>query len=280
MMVQVIYIKIQRLAMIHIATVHWNTDRWIAPQNDFLRRHLKSEFRIYAWLNNIPGARTDSFHYSCSEAVGPHASKLNILADIIIASAKPEDVLIFLDGDAFPVADVETLIADHLKLRKVIAVQRLENNGDTQPHPCFCVTTPGFWKELKGDWNEGHRWKNKSGNDVTDVGGNLLKQLADRRVDWMPLLRSNKRDLHPVFFGVYADMIYHHGAGFRSEVSRSDDARVRLSLREKLISRISPGYGWKRRTEMLSQLAARNHELGERVFADIMVNPKFYEQFL
>jgi hypothetical protein len=265
--------------MIHIATVHWNTDRWIAPQLDFLRRHLKMDFRVYAWLNNIPTPPHDLFYYSCSEAVGPHAIKLNILADIIIASAKPDDVLIFLDGDAFPVADIERLIADHLKNRKVIAVQRLENNGDIQPHPCFCVTTPGFWKEIKGDWNEGYRWKSKNGLDVTDVGGNLMKQLIDRRVDWLPLLRSNNKDLHPLFFGVYGGVVYHHGAGFRKGESRADHAHMQLNPQDKLFSMILPGYGRSRRKKAVAEFVAKNHELSERVFVDIVANPKFYEQF-
>ena len=32
----------------------------------------------------------------------------------------------------------------------------------------------------------------------------------------MPLLRSNRRDLDPVYFALYGDIVYHHGAGFRA----------------------------------------------------------------
>src|ERR1035441_8024151 len=194
--------------MIHIATVHWNTDRWIAVQDAFLRRNLKSEFRVYAWLNNIPDAPVNSFHYTCLEPVAPHAVKLNILADIILASTdRPEDKLIFLDGDAFPVAEIQPLLDQNLPACKLIAVKRLDNNGDLQPHPCFCATTVGFWRQIRGDWNEGYQWQNRDGKPVTDVGGNLLKQLADRHVEWLPLLRSNKVNLHPLFFGVYGGVI-------------------------------------------------------------------------
>ncbi|MGA2246184.1 MAG: hypothetical protein ABSH48_14400 [Verrucomicrobiota bacterium] len=266
--------------MIHIATAHWNTDRWIAPQHSYLCQHLKSDFRVYAWLNNIPRAPTDSFYYCCSEPVGPHAVKLNILADIVQASAEgPDDILIFLDGDAFPIADLEPVITRKLSTHPLTAVQRLENNGDCQPHPCFCATTVGFWKEIKGDWKEGHRWKNNDGQDVTDVGGNLLKQLADRGTDWAPLLRSNRVNLHPLYFGLYGGVIYHHGAGFREAVCRLDEKQAALSSRDKLWSRVVPGYRRLARRRALERLKSQNGDLSELVFERILKDPNFHAHF-
>ena len=32
----------------------------------------------------------------------------------------------------------------------------------------------------------------------------------------MQVLRSNRRELDPLYFAVYGEVIYHHGAGFRS----------------------------------------------------------------
>lgn len=63
--------------MIHIATVHWNTAKWIAPQQEYLRRYLRAPFRVYAWLNNIPDAPREAFYYVRSEAVESHAAKLS-----------------------------------------------------------------------------------------------------------------------------------------------------------------------------------------------------------
>src|SRR3990170_3107354 len=83
--------------MIHIATVHWNTDKWIGIQQSYLRMHIKSPYRVYAWLTNIPPAMSDSFYYSCSEPVNSHPIQLNILAEIIyFASNRDDDILIFL----------------------------------------------------------------------------------------------------------------------------------------------------------------------------------------
>ena len=61
----------------------------------------------------------------------------------------------------------------------LLAVKRLENNGDIQPHSLFCATTVGFWRQINGDWNYGYEWLNNQNRHVTDVGGNLLKILND-----------------------------------------------------------------------------------------------------
>ena len=266
--------------MIHIATVHWNTERWIALQHAYLQKHLKSEFRVYAWLNNIPDAPTDTFYYSTREPVASHAVKLNLLADVICAaSRRDDDLIIFLDGDAFPVGELEPLINQALATTKLLAIQRLENNGDSQPHPCFCATTVGFWRKIKGDWKEGYRWKNKNGQDVTDVGGNLLKQLTLRHIEWTPILRSNQTDLHPLFFGIYGDVIYHHGAGFRKGETRVDRANLRLSPRDRILSKLIPGYGRRMRKKAFNQVIANNDALSEQVFKSIQTDPEFYKLF-
>lgn len=90
-----------------------------------------------------------------------------------------------------PIGDVEALLEQNLYMRKLVAVQRLENDGDPQPHPCFCATTVGFWREIAGDWNAGYIWKNKRRHPFTDIGGNLLEKLTKTGVPWLPLLRSN-----------------------------------------------------------------------------------------
>ncbi len=268
--------------MIHIATIHWNSARWIAPQLARLRQHLKSDFRVYAWLNNIPDAPTDLFYYACTEPVIPHAVKLNILADVIAASTtRADDVLIFMDGDAFPIGDIETLIHARLAATKILAIQRLENNGDIQPHPCFCATTVGFWREIKGDWKEGYRWKNKNGEAVSDVGGNLLGQLTNRGIQWTPLLRTNRVNLHPLFFGIYDQVIYHHGAGFRKGECRVDTAG--LHYKPGLLAKVVPGYKRmmrRRSKEKMDQMVAKNDELSERVYEKILRNPHFYSEFM
>ena len=91
----------------------------------------------------------------------------------------------FLDGDAFPIADPIGLIEDGLAKAPLVAVRRAENVGDPQPHPCFCVTTVGTWRRLPGDWSGGYTWPGHQGKLVTDVGGNLLRALELAELDWV-----------------------------------------------------------------------------------------------
>ena len=64
----------------------------------------------------------------------------------------------FLDGDAFPIADPMPMIEEGLAQAPLVAVRRAENLDEPQPHPCFCVTTVGTWRSLPGDWSAGPTW--------------------------------------------------------------------------------------------------------------------------
>ena len=140
----------------------------------------------------------------------------------MIENSDPDDILVFIDGDALPIRPVARWMRRRLDEFRLVAVRRDENLGDPQPHPCFAFTTGGFWQEIGGDWRQGGTWVNSLGDTVTDPGGNLLHILDERGIDWLPLLRTNTHDAHPVWFAVYDHRIYHHGAGFRSRQSRVD----------------------------------------------------------
>jgi hypothetical protein len=217
--------------MIHIATVHWQSDRWIDVQLRYLQRHLSGPWRAYAALGEIEGDFSERFQVTIP-GEGSHADSLNRLAERIVAEADPGDTLVFLDGDAFPIAPFDEPLRSLLARSPLAAVRRDENLGDRQPHPSFCVTTAGFWSEIGGDWSKGPQWRNAEGAMVTDVGGRLLEALEQRRIEWTPILRTNVRDLHPVLFGVYGDLVYHHGAAFRIAFSRRDELEVERAVAE------------------------------------------------
>ncbi|MGH9019201.1 MAG: hypothetical protein ACRDY1_15735, partial [Acidimicrobiales bacterium] len=158
---------------------------------------------------------------------GSHAAKLNRLAEIVAEDSGPHDILIFLDGDAFPVRPLARWLDEVLARAPLTAIRRDENLGDPQPHPSFCATTVGFWKEIGGDWLPGGTWINTAGREVMDTGGNLLYALRRQGIEWVPLLRSNTANPHPVWFGVYAHRIYHHGAGFQATRVERVDGRSR-----------------------------------------------------
>jgi hypothetical protein len=291
--------------MIHVATVHYQNDEWIDIQLDYLRENLSEEFKVYAFLNGIDERHKSKFFYSTTEPVQAsqqeeeHAIKLNLLADIIYFSAdSPDDLLIFIDGDAFPIADVATYARSKLEEYPLLAVQRLENSGDIQPHPSFCATTIGFWEDIGGDWKPGYQWENDE-RRVTDVGGNLLEILEQEDIGWYPMHRSNKKDLHPLWFGIYDDVVYHHGAGFRQMISRVDLGKnfhtrtIALAYRvsESISPRI-PGVeripGVRRLQDQIEKaffssverLASENCELSEKVINKLRNDRDFYERFM
>jgi hypothetical protein len=202
--------------MIHVLTVHWKIDFWVDAQLSRLRRYIREPFKTYAFVDGTKRDHSAKFDYcSPQEGILDHATKLNALAAVACESAHDDDVLVFCDSDAFPVRDITGYIRTGLARWPLVAVQRLENAGDLQPHPCFAMTTAGLWRRIGGDWRAGPTWKNLFGETVTDVGANLLRSLRQNGLAWGKMLRSNRVNLHPLLFAIYDGVVYHHGAGSR-----------------------------------------------------------------
>jgi hypothetical protein len=251
--------------MLHVATVHFGSPDWIPVQARELDRHLGVPYRTWASLQGIDPAYGRLFD-RVIEQRGRHSGKLNHLAQEIAAEADDDDLLIFLDGDAFPIADPLPLIESGLAAAPLLAVRRAENLGDPQPHPCFCVTRVGAWMALPGDWSEGHTWTGPGGAPTTDVGANLLRRLELTGTPWTQVLRSNGHDPHPLFYGLYGDAVYHHGAGFRKPFSRIEEERLGPSPRGSGLSgRIARRAWWRR----MQRIARRNRAQSQAVFRRI-----------
>ena len=109
------------------------------------------------------------------------------------------------------------------------------------------MTSVGAWRSLPGDWSKGYTWVNSVGETVSDVGANLLRQLELTDTPWVQVLRSNRVDIDPVFYAIYGDVVYHHGAAFR----KGQLSRVTRALRPE--SRAVP------RIPVLRQLVGRNN---------------------
>ncbi len=214
--------------MLHIATVHYASPRWIEIQTRYLRRHISVPFQTWTSLQGIDPSYASYFDRVVNQA-GHHAGKLNHLAVEISHEADDNDLIMFLDGDAFPIADPMPLVLDGLAKAPLVAVRRAENDGDEQPHPCFCVTTVDTWRKLPGDWSMGYRWRLSDGRQPTDVGGNLLRILELSDTPWVDILRSNRVHVDPLFFAIYGEAVYHHGAGFR----RGGPSRAHYDSRPK-----------------------------------------------
>ena len=286
--------------MIRVATVHWRDPRWIDVQLRYLARHLPEPYRVYADLEGIDAEYAARFDHvsdlaaakSFENPIFSHTEKLNALAATIAAEAAPDDVLLFLDGDAFPIAPVGPFLEEKPARYPLAAVRRDENLDDVQPHPAFAATTVGFWQEIGGDWNPGYTWPNAAGKEVTDAGGNLLGILRERAVEWYPLLRTNRRNLRPLWFAVYDDLVYHHGAGFRGGLCRRDreaigrvpepppDPPPGASPRERLAWRLRAGkWYWVDKRPVVRRerkTLRRNKELSDRIYAELQDDESFW----
>ncbi len=207
--------------MIYFATVHFGSARWIDVQLGYLQRNMTDPYLVFANLEDVPGEHGQKFA-RVVPATGGHAGKLNLLAAEISAVARADDLIVFLDGDAFPVVDPMPVVTAALADTSLVAIRRDENASDLQPHPAFCAIRVDDWHALHGDWSAGHCWTGADGQLTSDVGGNLLRALELAGARWTPLLRSNRTNVHPLWYGVYGGIVYHHGAGFRDPLGRVD----------------------------------------------------------
>ena len=278
--------------MIHIATVHWAHDRWIDIQLKYFQRNIDEPYRVYAWLDEGMERHSGKFFYSTDVPLKEHELKLTLLGDLVAHAAEPEEMIVFIDGDAFPIAPIVPFLRSKLERYALVAVRRDENNGDPQPHPLFCATTARLWLDLPGDWRRGHKWLDAQDQKVTDVGGNLLGLLEARGIEWYPLLRTNKVNPHPLQFGVYGDLVYHHGGGFRRTAGGRISwmprrAALRSTWRGRLAARLPRRgkLGWLRRKidpvhRYREALADQLADMNDRVFELIERDDDFYRQLI
>ena len=257
--------------MLYIATVHHRSPRWIEIQSRYLGEHLPVEHQTWSSLEGIDPSYAAHFDRVLAQR-GPHPGKLNHLALEIGAVAREDDLLMFLDGDAFPIASPERLIDDALGRAPLLAVRRAENADEPQPHPCFCVTTVSEWRSLPGDWTAGYTWPGARGTPTSDVGANLLRRLELTHTPWVQVLRSNPAGIDPLYFAIYGSVIYHHGAGFRAgELSPAHREQAPAPLQAPFaaarpFARMANGIRWRRWERAESERLLR---ASERMYAAI-----------
>lgn len=240
--------------MIYVCTVHHRAPRWVRPQLEYLARHLSEPFRVHAVVDAVDPS---PFDVALEADVTQHGPRLNLLADDVIErGAADDDLLMFLDSDAFPIADpLPRVRADLAAGAVLVAARRNDGIGTPWPHPLFAVTTVGWWRE-HGDWQPGPLYLCDNGERWTDAGARLLEELEHTRERWVGLTRTNPQRLHPLFFGIYGDLIYHHGAGSRRPISKAD---------------VAAGGDMDERAE-------RNRAIGDRLYRALTRDPEFWKE--
>lgn len=207
--------------MLYIATVHHQNPLWPPIQLRHILLNTRVPFEVYAVCNGMkPGlllqyGKVYKTKFRSTGATN-HAENLNFLAREVGKVGKANDILVFMDSDAFPIVpEFPMLVADWLNAAPLVAVRRQEGPSPLLPHPCFCATTVGFWQTIKGDWLP-TPWRMSDGTVVQDTGSKLYKKLYERNVAWAELNCSNAAYRpHSTCFTVYGNVVYHHGAGSR-----------------------------------------------------------------
>ena len=270
--------------MIHIITNHHKTIKWLNLQATYLKKNTNSDYKVYCGITDLvekndleelhsTNPQLDNYGFDRLESVvNRHADKINYLVNSIeMTENNKDDLLVFLDPDALPVyAGWDSQLKIWLKDMPALAISREENvepllkdDQKPYPHPCFFVTTLGFWKKNNLSWE-------LDPDQGAECAGVLLKKWFDEnKHQWGKLVRTNCFNIHPLNFGVYGEMIYHHGSGNRP-VYDSVDVFHRPRLAQK--------YGVSLDLHF-PELLAFNQKLSDLVFNEIDDNPNFIRMY-
>jgi len=158
-----------------------------------------------------------------------HWIRLNFIYDHLEKNVEfdDEDIIVFADSDAWPIREWEGKINSLLEKNKAVAIERRENpeplltdKAKPYPHPSFFAIKANFWKK---HYRKGLEWDLGPKEDQFKTSGPTIKiWLEDNGYSYAPLLRTNCIDIHPLYYGVYGDIIYHHGAGTRPKYDSAD----------------------------------------------------------
>jgi hypothetical protein len=253
--------------MLHVASAH-SSPRWLQIQRRALAEHIHVPYMRWGSVALIDSAHASEFDRAV-EQKGPEAGKLNHLALEIAREAADQDLLMFLAPDAFPVADPMGAIERALAEAPLLAVRRAENDGDPLPHPCFCVTTVGAWRELAGDWSDGYPFSAPGLGRVTDFGANLLRRLELTGTPWVALERTSGTPLDPLRFAVYGGIVYFHNAAEIGRVHRLQAPRPLAPARPGLLGRALAPVERQRRLAWERALLLRSSKDSEEIFSEI-----------
>ena len=112
---------------------------------------------------------------------------------------------------------------------------------------------------LKGDLK--HYLSNIIKDKYGNWWGGVVEWMKKYNYEYYPIVRSNKINLHPLYFGIYENLIYHHWAGSRRMITRQD------RIRHQQIGGHTQLY---KEDALLEQIATENHKMSNDIFEQII----------
>jgi len=201
-----------------------------------LRAHTEGQHRIYGAALRLPDASAQVLvqagvrlpqlpafdlagYERNSKGAGEHSHYLDQLVDHAFADGCSH--VATFDMDSWPVArGWDTYYARLLAPAvPVVAMQRVETNDDF-PNPAFTLIDRGFWREGRSSFagfNPRTPFPLKDwAFSRPQSGAGILAELRANAQRFLPLLRTNLWNPHPVMCGIYDHRIFHFGAGSRA----------------------------------------------------------------
>lgn len=154
-----------------------------------------------------------------------HLDALNELHKYFLSVQDDYDCFLFLDNDAFPIRkNWEPLLANKMssgqltgradRVKEIAVILRPEI-CEFRWHASVLYATKEGLRNLEFIFSPMHylagMGKDLLGNIEDDIHINY--QATQVRDSVLPLVRTNQYNLHPVAFGIYYDMFYHHTFG-------------------------------------------------------------------
>ena len=182
---------------IHIITIHYKSTNWLDLQLKKINKHFEN-FKIYTIYNKMDMSNHENQFNYCkwgrvrNKGVNfdgiplrswNHWTKLDNLTNMVVNDddTNDDDILIWLDCDAFPVADVNDFIDSKLKEFEFFAINRKEMNNSVIPHPSFAGCKVKLWKKFNLSW-EGIPHA-PLGEETHDTGGKMYAILQKNNIE-------------------------------------------------------------------------------------------------
>lgn len=195
-------------------------DKWCDLQKKFLEKTTQN-YDLIAYLNRVPpsiisgynivGASNGPPPSSFLEMSKEHCHGLNVLLNEFKKNTEYKSLLI-LDSDAFPIKKWQDVLKERMNNKKAAAAVRFENLT-TFPHPSVMFVTREALSWFKIEMGESSSLLSE---DIYDTCAGLPLN------KFYPLVRTNEWNPHPVYFGVYGHLFYHHACGSRTPHFRAD----------------------------------------------------------
>lgn len=202
-----------------IATVftdHQNSEKWARLQHLFVEQTTAGGHHHVAVYNGIDPSISQ--HISPITTVLRRTSHLDCLGIILdYFRQATDDSFLILDSDCWPIKKGWARILDVMLAGRLYAAPVRTENFDLFPHPCAFYMRKEMLPHVNFDFVP---QPNLMGYTTADVGSAMPTKLAGRPI-WLPLIRTNRWNPHPLASAIYGHLFYHHGGGSRGAAFRS-----------------------------------------------------------